>query len=237
MKNVTVEQLAERLEGKVWSKNGMTRIYLDRGYNTKKMTTKTYVFLREDGSWGVSCYIECPSQPYQWIKSQTEGIVSSVEKELDAALATEYYLLVNDATGEYIGEDGKATQLNDLYSNDYFLTEAAANKFITEELKEGYLVKEIDRFEFETKVAELDAIREANRPKPEPKVITPTIVEEVKPTIKNTDNPTYGVGTKVQHKTFGIGTVITEGDKLMEIDFGNAGIKKLIIAYAQLTKI
>ena len=55
MKNVTVEQLAERLEGKVWTKNGMTRIYLERGYNTKKMTTKTYVFLREDGIWGVSC--------------------------------------------------------------------------------------------------------------------------------------------------------------------------------------
>ena len=227
MKNVTVEQLAERLEGKVWTKNGMTRIYLERGYNTKKMTTKTYVFLREDGSWGVSCYIDCPSQPYQWIKSQTEEVVSSVERELD--------LVVNDATGDYVGEDGKATELNNLYSNDYYLTEAAAQKFISQELKEGYSVREIDRIEFETKVAELDAIREANRPVVEPKVIVPVVADP--PPIKNTETPKYGVGSKVQHKTFGNGIVISEGDKLMEIDFVKVGIKKFIPAYAPLTKI
>ena len=86
MKNVTVEQLAERLGGKVWTKNGMTRIYLERGYNTKKMTTKTYVFLREDGSWGVNCYIDCPSQHLSWIESQKNEVVSSVEASIERAI-------------------------------------------------------------------------------------------------------------------------------------------------------
>ena len=38
MKTVTIETLAEKLEGKLWVKGDLKRIYLDSGYNTKKMS-------------------------------------------------------------------------------------------------------------------------------------------------------------------------------------------------------
>lgn len=83
---ITIEQLAEKLDGKLWIKGDMKRIYLERGYNTKKMTTKTYVFQREDGTFGVSCYIDCPSQPFQWIKSQQQEVVEGVEASIERAI-------------------------------------------------------------------------------------------------------------------------------------------------------
>lgn len=86
LKTISFEQLAEKLNGKLWTKGDLKRIYLDRGYNTKKMSTKTYVYQREDGSFGVSCYIDCPSQTYAWIKSQQEEVIESVEKSIEVAI-------------------------------------------------------------------------------------------------------------------------------------------------------
>jgi len=85
MTTITLEQLAEKLKGKLWIKGDMKRVYLDRGYNTKKMSTKTYVF-EKDGQFIVSCYIECPSQDWNWIKSQQQEVVASVEAEIEEAI-------------------------------------------------------------------------------------------------------------------------------------------------------
>jgi len=85
MKSLSIELLAEKLGGKLWIKEDKKRIYLDCGYNTKKMSTKTYVYHREDGTYGVSCYIDCPSQPFAWIKSQQEEIIKNVEEDIEAA--------------------------------------------------------------------------------------------------------------------------------------------------------
>lgn len=82
-KNVTLEQLATRFNTSVWSKGDFKRIYLnDAGYNTKKMTTKTFVY-EQDGEFKVSCRIECPSQPYQWIKSQEEEVKQGVYSKIE----------------------------------------------------------------------------------------------------------------------------------------------------------
>lgn len=78
-KTISFELLAEKLRGKIWR----DRIYVDKGFNTKKMTTKTYVFQQPNGTYGVSCFIECPSQPYSWIKSQQEEIVSKTLERID----------------------------------------------------------------------------------------------------------------------------------------------------------
>lgn len=86
---ISIEKLAEKLNGKLWIKGDMKRIYLDEGYNTKKMTTKTYVYQREDGTFGVSCYIDCPSQPMAWIKSQQEEVIEYVENRIDNILSGE----------------------------------------------------------------------------------------------------------------------------------------------------
>lgn len=83
---ISLEQLAEKLGGKLWIKGELKRIYLDRGYNTKKMSTKTYIYQREDGSFGVSCYIDCPSQDYNWIKSQQQQVIDGVMEDIEAAL-------------------------------------------------------------------------------------------------------------------------------------------------------
>ena len=89
-KNVTLEQLAERFNQTVWVKGDLKRIYLnDEGYNTKKMSTKTFIF-EKDGEFIVSCRIECPSQPYQWIQSQEEevkeGVYSKIEDYIERIL-------------------------------------------------------------------------------------------------------------------------------------------------------
>lgn len=82
-KNVTLEQLAERFNQTVWVKGDLKRIYLpDEGYNTKKMSTKTFIF-EKDGEFIVSCRVECPNQPYQWIQSQEEEVKESVYAEIE----------------------------------------------------------------------------------------------------------------------------------------------------------
>lgn len=82
-KNVTIEQLAEKLGKTVWSKGELKRIYLNNvGYNTKKMSTKAFIY-EKDGDFRVSVNIDCPSQAYQWIESQEkevrESILSNIE--------------------------------------------------------------------------------------------------------------------------------------------------------------
>lgn len=82
-RNVTIEQLAERFNQTVWVKGDLKRIYLnDEGYNTKKMSTKTFIF-EKDGEFMISCRIECPSQPYQWIQSQEEEVKESVYSRIE----------------------------------------------------------------------------------------------------------------------------------------------------------
>lgn len=83
---ITLERLAEKLNMTVWSKGDLKRIYLnDEGYNTNKMSTKTFIFEKE-GEFIVSCHIECPSQPYQWIKSQEDEVKEGVYDKIENAI-------------------------------------------------------------------------------------------------------------------------------------------------------
>lgn len=84
MKNLTLEQIQEKIGGKIWEKGELKRLYLDRGYNTKKMSTKTYVEDTENG-YVVKCFIECPSQDWNWIKSQQAKVIENVESEIEEA--------------------------------------------------------------------------------------------------------------------------------------------------------
>ena len=75
MKTITIEQLAEKLNGKLWVKEDLKRIYInDAGYNTRKMSTKTFVYENE-GRFFVNCRVDCPSQPRQWEESQEKDII------------------------------------------------------------------------------------------------------------------------------------------------------------------
>lgn len=156
MKSLSIEQLAEKLGGKLWIKGDLKRVYLDRGYNTKKMSTKTYVYQREDGSFGVSCYIDCPSQAYQWIQSQQEEVIKGVEESIEDAMATEIFLVVNQK-GNVINENGTEKALNDLYSSDYFINEHNAKKAL-EDHSAGCSIKIVNRDEFNAEVDRLHEI-------------------------------------------------------------------------------
>jgi hypothetical protein len=83
--SLTLEQLSETIAGKLWIKGDMKRIYLDRGFNTKKMSTKAFIFEKE-GEFLVSCRIECPSQDYNWISSQEKQVRESILSEIEEIL-------------------------------------------------------------------------------------------------------------------------------------------------------
>jgi hypothetical protein len=87
MNNLTLEQLAEAMGKTVWSKGDLKRIYLnDAGHNTKKMSTKAFIFQTEDGQFKVSVRVECDSQPWQWCKSQEEQVRESIERHIEEIL-------------------------------------------------------------------------------------------------------------------------------------------------------
>lgn len=95
IKTISIELLAEKLNGNLWIKGDMKRIYLDRGWNTKKMSTKTYVYQRQDGTFGVSCTIDCPSQDPAWISSQEEEIVEPLTERIDEIIEEDGFEIVN----------------------------------------------------------------------------------------------------------------------------------------------
>lgn len=98
-KKHNIYELAERLGRKVWEKNGLKRIYINDGYNTEKMSTTTFIWQDESGEFKVNCYIECPSQPWNWIKSQKEIVISNVEEEVRHALVDFFYMPVRKIDG------------------------------------------------------------------------------------------------------------------------------------------
>ena len=98
-KKHNIYELAERLGRKVWEINGLKRIYINDGYNTEKMSTTTFIWKDESGEFKVNCYIECPSQPWNWIKSQKEIVISNVEEEVRHALVDFFYMPVRKIDG------------------------------------------------------------------------------------------------------------------------------------------
>ena len=77
----TLQELSEKLNGKLWSKNGLERLYVNKGYNTKKMKTTTYVEIKDE-EFVVKCYVECESQPFEWCKSQAQIVKENLEEDI-----------------------------------------------------------------------------------------------------------------------------------------------------------
>ena len=83
----TIFTLAEKMNAKVWEKGNIRRIYLNNaGYNTKKMRTTTFIWQNEDGQFLVSCRIDCPSQPWEWCKSQEDIVKRNVMEHIEEVL-------------------------------------------------------------------------------------------------------------------------------------------------------
>jgi hypothetical protein len=82
-KVISIETLAEKINGKLWSKDNLQRIYVDRGYNTKKMSTKTYVHQLQDGSFAVVCDIYCPGQSKAWVEAQQQIVINNLLEDIN----------------------------------------------------------------------------------------------------------------------------------------------------------
>lgn len=236
MTTVTIEQLAERLNGKIWVKGDVKRIYLDAGHNTKKMTTKTYVFQREDGNFGVSCYIDCPAQPFQWIQSQKEEVIESVMESIEKATAETVYLLKDNA-GNICDRDGEPTAINELFGDEIY-SKSKMQKYAAEM---NCTVFEMDRTKFDTEVAQLDEIDAAKRAAEKLSQPTPERVLKVKNSehIK-TETPVYGADCRVKHPKFGEGTVKSEGDEIIcilfdSVEYGQKDLLKKFIKFEILS--
>lgn len=226
---ITIEDLAVKLNGKMWTKGDLKRIYLDRGYNTKKMSTKTYVEETSEGNFNVKCFVECPSQDYNWCKSQAEQVIESVDQEIAEALVTEYFYVVNEETNQVIDDCQTAKSLVDLYvGGGLYLREGFAKNFIKREDLEGFAVKSISRVDYEA--LEVEPVVAAVV---EEKVISRPVYT---PTIANIDNPTFGEGSKINHERFGNGIVLAEDEDHIEIQFANE-TKKLLKRFAKLSKV
>lgn len=232
--NITLEQLAEKLNGNLWEKGNLRRIYLDRGYNTRKMSTKTFVWQDENGDFKVSCRIDCPSQAGEWIRSQENEVKESVYNAIESALSDTVYILTDDE-GRMVDWQEKEIALNNC---SYELTEKAARREID---NCTYFSKFITmpRSEFEKEVERLDKIEEEEKVRiasQNPESVPNTIYVSVPEKTVNTDTPDFGVGVKVVHSKFGTGLVTAESDKIIEIDFETAGHKQLLKEFAKLQK-
>lgn len=136
LENITLTQLSEEFKGNLWEKGDNKRLYLDRGYNTKKMKTTTYVY-EQNGGFIVKCFIDCPSQSYEWIKSQQEEVILYVEGQIEE--------LINPSDEEVVIVEKKDKGTDIVDSSELissFIQLGSTTSFIfTNELKERFTVK------------------------------------------------------------------------------------------------
>ena len=83
---LTAQELAQIVDGKVWNGNGQERIYFNQfGYNTKKMTTKAYCYI-VDGEIKVSVFVDCPSQPMSWCLKESNRVKETIIDHISGCL-------------------------------------------------------------------------------------------------------------------------------------------------------
>lgn len=236
MKTVSLEQLAEKMNESVWTKGDLKRIYLnDAGHNTKKMSTKAYIYQEKD-EFKVSVYIDCPSQNYNWIKSQQEEVKERILNEIDDVLCDTVFIAV-DENEKPVDDNGSEIALNDIFLEQFFTKEKCDNYIEENVYKKGVISKSFDRKELDDEIERLDEIERNEK----------TVIDSEKKTIsKKVEKPTesktvvsemFGVDSKVKHNRFGIGVVVSETENNVVIKFLDVGEKSLIKKFANLTKV
>lgn len=236
---ITLKELAAQIGGKYWEKGDLKRIYLDRGHNTKKMSTKTYVYQGENGQFKVNCFVDCPSQPYQWCTSQAEEVKDNVWSDIQEAIAEKVYIvkIINENT---VDKNNEVTALNDLEcGSGYVFTQEAAENLFTD-LPASHSIVEVAKSEFDAERKRLDEIQEATWAKERAARQPEKSKDPVKVTIPTSTTPVediaYGVGANVIHQKLGSGIVIEEDAKYVRIDFGGT-VKNLIKKFTKVTVV
>lgn len=232
MATITFEQLAEKLNGKLWTKGDLKRIYLDEGFNTKKMSTKTYVYERQDGFWGVSCRIECPSQNDNWISSQEDKIIAGVEKSIENIIKISTLELVEYKILEEKAEVMVYVKRNVDAEPSWFTEEIFYDEF-------GSYPAEVFGGNVE---ADLEVVYEKRRE--ERRIQNEQKAAEKKESSVNFDiKPaegvltSYEIGKTYNHSRFGNGVCEAEDEKFVVINFESEGQKKFIKQFIKLTPV
>lgn len=213
MKTLSIEQLAEKLQGNLWVKGDLKRIYLDRGYNTKKMTTKTYVYER-DGQFMVSCNIDCPSQVWQWIKSQQQEVIDDVMNDIEEAIE----LLNVELVDSKLTEDKTAVEVLVSYNGEQAIW-----------MTENEFYKRFNEYPENVFEGLPETVHPVKDEVPAASVELPKVV--------STETPTFGEGKTINHTKFGNGLVLSEGDDKIEINFESVGVKQLLKKFCTLTLV
>lgn len=239
MNTISLEQLAEKLNGKLWVKGDLKRIYLDEGYNTKKMSTKTYVYEDKNGNFGVSCNIDCPSQHQNWIEAQENEIIESVEKEIEQIIAQLNLELVDYKINEEKGTADVLVKENSEAEPKWYEEEKFYNTFgdYAEKVFGGKLQEELNVVYAKNKEK---AIAEAQSKESNNTVETKNTVESDNTVESNEPKPAIyelGNGKKVRHPRFGLGEIIEETEEKVKVLFQTDGEKSLLKKFAPLTYI
>ena len=116
METVTLNQLAQKLNLKVWEKGDLKRIYIDKGWNTKKMQTNAFIWQNENGDFLVSVKVNCSSQPFQWIKSQEDQVKNWILQDIENALNPD----IEEIEEELIEKKENTYQVNQKVSHNSF---------------------------------------------------------------------------------------------------------------------
>ena len=258
---ISIEELAVKLNGKMWVKDELKRIYLDRGYNTKKMSTKTYVFEKE-GKFIVSCEIDCPSQNYNWIDSQEEQVKESVYQQIEEIIELSKIELVearltSDETEvevrisyngneevEFLSETKFDERFNQ-YPQSVFENLPKTKTQIHNEFKADLKRKLTGKSEFEKKNIAFEAMKQTTdiELKKYCEDMFAYYAEISKEGIENAniDLPQIkevsilGSGKKVKHPRFGVGEIIAETDEKATVLFQECGEKILLKSFANFT--
>lgn len=232
MKTISFEQLAETLKGNLWTKGDMKRIYLDRGFNTKKMSTKTYVFQRADGSFGVSCRVECPSQHDNWITAQEDEIIESVIRDIENAQKQLNLELVEYKILEEKAECMVYVKRNADAEPSWFTEEIFYEEFgcYPAELFAGKLEEDLEVvYEKRREAYRIESEKKASEKK------EPQVNFDIKPS--EYVIPTYEIGKTYNHSRFGNGVCEAEDENNVVINFDSEGQKKFIKQFVKLTPV
>lgn len=238
METISFEQLAEKLNGKLWIKGDLKRIYLDEGFNTKKMSTKTYVYEKQDGSWGVSCRIECPSQNDNWIISQEDKVIEDVEKNILEIIELSKVELVDSR----LSADETEVEVKISYNGnieEFFLSETQFDERFnryprsvfenlpqTKSLKitqsDSNEVLEFEKSSLETQSEKMKFVTDyyfRNR-SAETNIVS-----------------SFEIGATYNHTKFGNGVCESEDETSVVVNFPELGSKKFIKQFVKLSKV
>jgi hypothetical protein len=129
--NLTIEQIAELIGERLWKG---TRIYVNSaGHNTKKMKTNAYIYM-VGNEIKFSVFIECNSQPAQWIESQKNEVIDYLTRKVEAVLPADEVVepVLSNESDTIVTPAGELVDLNEVvygFTTEWRLVNVKINNY------------------------------------------------------------------------------------------------------------